>query len=354
MLPKQARHERIRRCLALALNCEWPQLERTRSHVARLRAVPIIEPSAAAGMPIVATVATDGGQGRLSLAPISIQIVRVADNRGVMHFEEFIPQSLQPEEVIRGFFAAEERLGKFLRFLDVSIDDLLPDNDFHRSNLVGMLRELLEWAALLKLATQPRPALLLRDGLLRSVLLRERVFQAVRRRFEELTVAHGHLLVGAAKRSSVINYLAVAFGVHQTFEGRAPAYVRIPGQLEREAAPAQYRWVAGRAMGQLHLARLDAGQDVALLPVDLAEWQQDRVDEAMGCLRHSARGSYPRRGYPQELSDAHDHARFSGLELEMLESELLHELTVRSPDVARQAGVLMLQGRNLFGDANES
>jgi hypothetical protein len=155
MLPDQERHNRIRRSLALALNHEWPQLERTRKHVAKLPAVRILDEPATTDMPIVATVATDGGEGRLSLAPISIQIVRVADNRGVVHFEEFVPQSLRPDEVMRYFFASDERFQRFLRYLGVSLDDLLPESDFQKSHLLAMLRELLEWAALLKLAAHP-------------------------------------------------------------------------------------------------------------------------------------------------------------------------------------------------------
>ncbi len=353
MLPDDDRHKRMRRSLTLALNHEWPQLDRTRKNVAKLAAVTIDDDRAAADMPIVATVATDGGEGRLNLAPISIQIVRVADNRGVIHFEEFVPQSLRPDEVMRYFFASDNRFQRFLRYLGVSLEDLLPENDFQRSHLLAMLRELLEWAALLRLAAQNQPTLLLRDGLLRSVMLRDRVFQALRKRFEDLTTEHGHLLVGAAKRSSIVNYLSVAFGVNETFESGAPAYVCIPPDLEREAAPAQYRWIGDRAMGQLYLAKLDKGTNVPVVPVDVAAWQKGRVHETMRYLRRSSRASFPRRGYPQELLMAHEYAKLGGLEIEMLESELLQELADREPSVAQQASALMLLGRRIVEDTDD-
>ena len=301
-------------------------------------------------MPIVATVATDGGEGRLSLAPISIQIVRVADNRGVVHFEEFVPRSLRPDEVMRFFFASDERFQRFLRYIGVTPDDLLPENDFQKSNLLGMLRELLEWAALLKLAAQAQPSLLLRDGLLRSVMLRDGVFQALRYRFEELTRAHGHLLVGVAKRSSVVSYLTLAFGINSTLEGTSPGFVRVPPEIEREAAPLQYRWIGDRAMGQLFLAKLDRGSDVPLLPVDVAAWQQEQTEDVMRCLHQSAHGSFPRRGYPKELLLAHENAKLSSLEIEMLESELLHELEARDPVIAREAGRIRLLGQQIVED----
>ncbi len=350
MLPTADRLERIRRCLALALNQEWPQLDRTTRRVGELPAVRISGHDPGDDLPVLATVATDGGEGRLSLAPMSIQIVRVADNRGTVHFEEFVPQSLRPDEVMRYFFASDDRFARFLQYLGVTWQDLLPENDFQKTNLLGMLRELLEWAALLKLAARKGPTLLLRDGLLRSVMLRDRVFQALRRRFEELTTQNGHLLAGVAKRSSVVNYLAVAFGVNETFQRTAPAYIRITPDLEQEAAPAQYRWIGSRAMGVLHLAKLDVGVDVPTLPVDVADWQVDKVDRAMASLCRSSRGAFPTRGYPHELLMAHEHASFGALEVEMLESELMRELADRDPVVARQAGVMLLFGRRMAED----
>jgi hypothetical protein len=181
-------------------------------------------------------------------------------------------------------------------------------------------------------------------------MLRDRVFQALRSRFEELTARNGHLLVGIAKQSSVVSYLSVAFGLNETFHRTGPAYVCVPADLEREAAPAQYRWIGDRAMGQLHLARLDIGTDVPLLPVDVAVWQQDRIRDVMQSLHRSARGSFPRRGYPHELLIAHENARLSMLEVELLESELLRELETRDARVARQASALMLLGRRIVED----
>jgi hypothetical protein len=185
-------------------------------------------------------------------------------------------------------------------------------------------------------------------------MLRDRVFQSLQRRFEELTTKHGHLLVGVAKRSSVVNYLTVAFGVNETFQDVAPAYIRIPAELEREAAPAQYRWIGDRAMGHLHLAKLDAGADVPVLPIDVAAWQQDRIDTVMCCLHRSAAASFPRRGYPQELMMAHEHAKLGSLEIEMLHCEFMRELVARDPVVARQASALVLLGQQMVEDWDEA
>src|SRR5580765_7643476 len=338
---------RLQRSLELALNQEWPQLSATQKKLTSHRPKLICERVDSRPLPVIATVATDGGENRLSLEPIRLQVVRVADSLGEIYFEEFIAQSLKPEEIVRFFFQSNERLQRFVACLQLDWQQLLPRSDFQRSHLLSMLRELMEWAALLKLASQPPAKLLIRDGLLRSVMLTDLVFQRIGEKFESLTAKHGHLLVGVAKRSRVLNYLSVALGLNESFAGREPAYLFIPAELEREAAPAQYRWIGSRAMGWLHIARLDRGENVPLLPVDVAVWQRDRVDEAMSLLHDSGRGSFPVRGYPQALIQAHEHARLGGLEIEMLERMLLDQIGERDPDVVRTARQLMLLGKQL-------
>ncbi len=345
------RLEQLQRSLRLALNQEWPQLGQTRRALAQLHATPIVSP--ANSMSVIATVATDGGENRLNLDPIRVQVLRVADSNGEIYFEDFIPLSLEPSEILRFYFKSEPRMHKLLDYLALGWDDLLPQSEFQQSNLLAMLRELMEWAALLKLASQPPGKLLVRDGLLRSVLLTDKVFRALRQRFEALTRQHDHLLVGVAKRSRVINYLSVAIGLTNSFADGQPAYLAVPAELEREAAPSQYRWIGTRAMGQLHIARLDRGQGVPLLPVDMAAWQTSRVAETMSLLYETSRASFPVRGYPQPLMQAHEHARLGGLEVEMLEQMLLEQVAALDPAAAREARLLKLLGRQLVEELND-
>jgi hypothetical protein len=49
-------------------------------------------------------------------------------------------------------------------------------------------------------------------------------------------------------------------------------------------------------MGLLHIARLDQGEGVPLMPVDIAAWQHSRTQEAMSLLHESAHASFPLRG----------------------------------------------------------
>ncbi len=348
------RLERLQRSLELALDQEWPRLTATQKRLGKLRPAPIPgRPVNAKPLSVVATVATDGGENKLSLEPIQVQVLRVADSLGEVYFEEFVAQSLKPEEILRSFFQSNQRLQRFLAYLQLDWSQLMPRSDFQRSQLLSMLRELMEWAALMKLASQPPVKLLIRDGLLRSVLLTDVVFQRLREKFEALTARHGHLLVGVAKRSRVLSYLSVALGLNECFRDGKPAFLVIPAELEREAAPAHYRWIGSRAMGSLHIARLESGEGVPLLPVDIASWQRARVDEAMSLLKESAHASFPVRGYPRALLEAHEHARIGGLEVEMLESLLLKEVNERDPSVAHTARHLMLVGKQLAEPIDE-
>jgi hypothetical protein len=81
----------------------------------------------------------------------------------------------------------------------------------------------------------------------------------------------------------------------ESFSNGQPAYLPVPAELEREAAPAPYHWIGSRAMGLLHIARLDRGEGVPLMPADIADWQADRVGEVMSLLADSAHASFPLR-----------------------------------------------------------
>lgn len=347
------RLDRLRQSLELALNQEWPQLSKMRRRLDRLN--PVAIPALSAQPPaisIVATVATDGGENQLRFDPIRVQVLRVADSNGEIYFEDFIPLSLTPAEILRFYFKAEPRLQRLVEYLGLDWDALLPRSEFQRANLLAMLRELTEWAALLKLASQPPVKLLVRDGLLRSVLLTDALFRRLRARFEDLSARHGHLLVGVAKRSRVVNYLSVALGLTESFAGGRASYLPVPAEWEREAAPEQYRWIGERAMGQLYMARLDTGNSVPLMPVDIAAWQTGRAAEVMALLHESSRASFPLRGYPQALVRAHQHAHLSGLETELLERLLLEQIATRDPSAANQARLLRLLGRQLVEELN--
>jgi len=77
------RPERFQRTLTVALNQEWPQLSATQKRLAELCPTPTaIRPAQPSRLSRVATVATDGGENKLSLEPMQLQVVPVADSLG--------------------------------------------------------------------------------------------------------------------------------------------------------------------------------------------------------------------------------------------------------------------------------
>ena len=76
------RLERLERSLELALNQEWPKLSTTQKQLAKVRPTLIRVRARTNPLTVVATVATDGGENRLSLEPIQVQVIRVADSLG--------------------------------------------------------------------------------------------------------------------------------------------------------------------------------------------------------------------------------------------------------------------------------
>ena len=138
----EQRIEKFRRSIELALNQEWPELSKVKQQVAALEPR-LINLDADKKLQVIATVATDGGESRLVLDPIRMHIARIADSSGNIFCEDFVPLSLNPEEILRFFFRSNETLQRFFNFLNLSWEDLLPSDAARSPNLLQMLRELM-------------------------------------------------------------------------------------------------------------------------------------------------------------------------------------------------------------------
>jgi hypothetical protein len=100
----------------LALNQEWPELARIRRRLASIAPRPI-DRDTRHTLPVVGTVATDGGENKIVLDPIRLHVIRVACSTGEIFCEDFVPLSLKPEEILRFFIQSNVRLQRFLNFL---------------------------------------------------------------------------------------------------------------------------------------------------------------------------------------------------------------------------------------------
>src|SRR6184192_2462161 len=231
----------------------------------------------------ISPVATDGGENRLTFEPFNLEILRVVDSDGLERFQKILPLSGGP-----GIFrAAFDRtfpdhvplLAEFLERLDVKYDELsyLLSPDRSAGDLrsaVQPFRDIVEWAVLLDIAWNPgqTKALVIRDGLLRSLALRKEILPKLGRSFEEAYREKGSLLVGVAKRSKVLNYLSLALALEGTLRKSYPCFCEVPKEIEREAHRQWRSWLEEHTIGRLHLAKLVEEPDGLILPVDIPEW----------------------------------------------------------------------------------
>lgn len=361
------RLQEVQEKLKNAILAEMPNLDRLREKVRTLSVVELGYRDCYA----LAPVATDGGENNLSLEPLNIEIIRIADSNGKVHFEEFIPLSRKPRDVGKELFEEKKEnkeeglLKKFLQYLGVpdwkqlsylysteerpEAEEALGASDTRQ--FVKTLRDILEWAVLLELAhtnTLPR-FLLIRDGLLRTKFIKKGVFEKLAEAFRRAYEERGTMIVGVAKRSKALNYLSLALDLEKVFHRRKPCFTEVPQELEREAYTWAKTWMEGQSFGRLHLVKLTEDPGGPVFAVDIPEWMLSRRKEVLECLANTARSSFPIPGYPQPLILAHERANLSGDQMDLLGELATRLLAEEIPDGQREDVLRhILIGRNLI------
>jgi hypothetical protein len=323
-----------------ALEVEKENLEKLRRKVRDLEVIELGYRQCYA----IAPVATDGGENNLSLEPINIEIVRVVDSDGNVHFQDFLPLTVDPEELGDKLFKKVPILCQLCNSLGISDwrelsylhikthEQSDPDvaeaiSDVRR--FIKTLRDLLEWATLVELAQKSgRPKfLLIRDGLLRTKFLKRHIVPKLAQFFKYAYNKFGAMIVGVAKRSKTLNYLSLALVLEGVFNRDAPCFVEVPEEIEREVHRFDRTWVMSdenleqpsQSFGRLHLVKLVEGRDSLVLPVDIPPWLIKNRKEVLEYLAETAKASFPTLGYPYPLIRAHENANLSGLEMSLLE-----------------------------------
>jgi hypothetical protein len=334
----------IRSNLHEALEVEKENLDKLRKRVRELQVIELGYRQCYA----VAPVATDGGQNRLSLEPMNVEIVRVVDSDGRVHFQGFLPLTSDPEKLGEWLFQNVPILRRLCQVLGSpgspmdwrelsylyfpAADRLKPDettlaiSDTRR--FIKVLRDLLEWAALVELAySSGRPIfLLIRDGLLRTKFIKKQIFPKLARVYEKAYETRGALIVGVAKRSKALNYLSLALALEGVFDRQKPCFAEVPRDLEAEAYTWAHTWMEGQCFGRLHLVKLVEGRDALVLPIDIPDWLMSRRKEVFEYLAETAKASFPTLGYPYPLIRAHENANISGLEMTIIEDLMTRAL----------------------------
>jgi hypothetical protein len=315
----------------------------------------------------IAPVATDGGENRLSFEPLNLEIIRVVDSNGTDLVQEVIPLS-EPESIFESYV---DQLPVLRNLLDAlggiefgqlsylvgrkvsGFDDAAESPPDIRGKLRAF-RDILEWAVLLDLASRdwPTDVLLLRDGLLRTKVLRLTTFprldRAFRRAFDDQSRSTKHrvYLLGVAKTSSVLSKLSLAMTLEGVFEREYRCYAEVPRELEEKCYNYDRTWLdtaedrSGNAperyqsFGRLHLVKLAPARMAPVFPVDVPVWlmgQQPQMRQTvLEYLAHDAQETFPIIGYPNSLQRAHDFAVLTGLEMTVLGDMMLQSLLARA------------------------
>jgi len=293
----------------------------------------------------LAPVATDGGENNLTFEPLNLEIIRVVDSEGVERIQKIIPVTTDPS-FFNGMFEEIGILNRFLTRLNIEYEDVsyfLPiektnGEKAHFRTIIKHFRDILEWAVLLDMAwdQQKTPTLLLRDGLLRSMSMKDATMQSLSDSFMNAYEEKGTLLVGVAKRAKVLNYYSMSLNLENAFNRHYPCYCELKKEMEEEAYHRASAWVGHRSFGDLYFAKLTEKKEGIILPIEIPRWLRDRKKEILEYVAWTSKLSFPIIGYPYPLIKAHENAALTGIEMEYLASLLKNEILGRYPDADKE------------------
>jgi len=295
----------------------------------------------------VSMVGTDGGNNELRFDPFLVQIIRVVDsNRNELCLEVVTPTTTVAELDARHFREGQPvtPLGRMMHALGLrSIADLsftLRDGteDKPRSpSWINVYREVTEWAVLLDMTKKDygSDTLIVFDGLLRSKVFKEKLFQKYGELLSEAIDKQRRsrrniFIVDLAKHSAVLDRYRLALKIKRILRGDYPCYVRIPRELEQKA----YVWseyARGRGdegeggeaakfvNGVMFFVKFGNKPHDTIWPVDLFEPQADQAPTAFGYLVKDAEEGFPVSVYPRSLQKAHEAAALFGLDMDLLQ-----------------------------------
>ena len=328
--------EDVKKNLNKAIDQELPLIDELREKVRNLK----IQELGYRQCYAIAPVATDGGENNISFEPINLEIIRVVDSEGIVHFQDFIPLS-SDSSIFKEMFDEIDILSNFLKELDLKYDEIssfLPSTGIESEKLdnrdyIRIIRDIAEWAVLLNLASNPgnTRVLLLRDGLLRTKTLNLQTVDKMRDRFERAYRENGTLLVGVAKRSKVLSYLSLGLTLEKIFELQSPCFCEVPEEIEKSCYKWEKTWM-GKQFGKMHLMKLAEGRGGIVLPVDIPVWLLERRKEVLEYLAETAKSSFPIVGYPHPLIKAHENAVLHGLEISVLSDLMVKRITENKVD----------------------
>jgi hypothetical protein len=371
--------QELRAKVAAAYQADDPLLQRFRGYARRLKEK--TKPLRAYSVNAVSFVSADCGDNRLTFNPAIVELVRVVDSRGNQCALDALASTSSLEEL-------EERAKPGTSKVVLPLQRLCSDLGLGIGALSYLLRglgtpgkstgamrcyrDIVEWAVLYDLVTNPSlqwggDTILVRDGLLRTKSFKRDVFPKIDQKLQAGIAAHAqknvHLsLVGVAKQSAVLGRLAVALELEGTFHRDYPCYVKVDEDIEADCYNFDRTWLdtfetsepddEGRrlyqALGKMFLAKFGDRPLDPVWPVDIAEWQITAADKILGQLTVDAQQGFPIPDYPMCIQRAHDYAKLTGIEVEVLQDLLVEGMSQKlTPDESERLLRMKHLGRSL-------
>lgn len=350
--------ERLRARVLSAYASDKVLLGRFREHARRVS--DLIRPLKTYSANAVSFVSTDGGDNRISFNPASIELVRVMDSRGNECVLDAVASTTTAAELEARTLKGEElglgpvqrmctALNRNLRGLSYLLGSLgVPGKS---TGSMRAYRDLVEWAVLYDLVCNPAvmwggDTIVVRDGLLRTKTFRRDVFPLLDALLRVGVAKHAERnialsIVGVAKQSAVLSRLAVALELEGVFHRSYPCYAPVPEDIEAECYQYDRTWLetfesldAGgedaslyQSFGRMNLVKFGDGPLDPVWPVDIATFQHSRTEQILGQLTVDAQLGFPIPDYPMCIQKAHDFAKLTGLEIEVLQDLLMDSMT---------------------------
>lgn len=344
----------LRAKVLAAFNADDPIVARFREHARELAGD--IRPLRAYSVNAVSFVSADGGDNRLSFNPSVIELIRVVDSRGNECALDAVASSAQPNELDeRGRSGNSntvvplERLCAALSLPVTKLSYLLGSlgHDGKSTGAMRAYRDIVEWAVLFDLVTNPSiqwggDTILVRDGLLRTKTFTRDVFPKFDKLLRAGVATHEQRnvqlsIVGVAKQSAVLSRLAMALELEATFHRAYPCFVRVPTHIEEECYNYDRTWldtletaeptpdgrIVYQSLGNLFLVKFGDHPLDPVWPVDIAVWQESKAPKILGQLTVDAQQGFPIPDYPMCIQKAHDYAKMTGLEMVVLQDLLM-------------------------------
>lgn len=304
----------------------------------------------------VSFVSADGGDNRLTFNPAVVELVRVVDSRGNQCALDAVPGTITLPELEQRTTANSgtsvaplvrlcQDLGKSLSDLSYLIRGL--GQAGKSTGAIRCYRDIVEWAVLYDLAANPSmqwggDTILVRDGLLRTKSFKREVFPLIDQKLRQSIAGHAAKnvtlsLVGVAKQSAVLSRLAVALELEETLHKPFPCYVKVDDDIESDCYNFDRTWLDTyessepnddgkylyQSLGKLFLVKFGDQPFDPVWPVDIAEWQVGNADKILGQLVVDAQQGFPIPDYPMCIQKAHDFAKLTGLEVQILQDILV-------------------------------